>query len=145
MAFRFPLAAVLRLREIHEQREERLLTQILTQMNQARETIVSLDEQIAGAAIAREAALRERMSVAELHAAYGMEALLKERRAFTEQQLAQFTVLRDKQIQVYQAAHRDREVLSKMWQQQKDAFAADLARREQKSLDDLFLSRRLRK
>ena len=145
MAFRFPLAAVLRLREIHEQREERLLTQILTQLNQAQDTIVSLGEQIAAAATTRERALGARMSVAELHAAYGMEALLKERRAFTEQQLAQFTALRDKQILVYQAAHRDREVLSRMRQQQQQAFASSLARQEQKSLDDLFLSRRLRK
>ncbi len=144
MAFRFSLAAVLRLREIHEQREERLLAQILAQVAQARETLASLDVQIAEAAVRRETDLLQRTPAAELHAAYGMSALLKERRQFTADQLAQFEQLRDKQIKTYQAAHQAREVLSTMREKQRDSFLAEQARHQQKALDDMFIARRLR-
>jgi flagellar export protein FliJ len=145
MAYRFPLAAVLRLREIHEQREERLLTQILAQVTQAREAIVSLDRQIAEASARRETELLQRTPAAQLHAAYGMSALLKERKQFTADQLAQFEQLRDKQIKTYQAAHQAREVLSTMRQKQRDSFIAEQARHQQKALDDMFIARRLRR
>jgi flagellar FliJ protein len=144
MAYRFPLAAVLRLREINEQREERLLTQILAQVTQAREAIAALDLQIAEAAARRETELLERTPAAQLHAAYGMSALLKERKQFTVDQLAQFEQLRDKQIKTYQAAHQAREVLSTMRKKQRDSFLAEQARHQQKALDDMFIARRMR-
>lgn len=144
MAFRFPLAAVLRLREINEEREERLLTQILAQVTQTREALASLDRQMVEAAARRESELLQCIPAAQLHSAYGMSALLKERRQFTAEQLAQFEQLRDKQIKTYQAAHQARELLSTMRQKQRDSFIAEQARHQQKALDDMFIARRLR-
>jgi hypothetical protein len=75
MAFRFPLASVLRLREIHEQREERLLTQILAQITQTREAIADTNLEITTSAAGREKALLDSaMSAAEIQASYGMAA-----------------------------------------------------------------------
>jgi flagellar FliJ protein len=142
MAFRFSLASVLRLREIHEQREERLLTEILAQVRQTREALELLDAQIVDAAAGREARLMATMPVAELHAEYGMSALLEERRQFTQSQLAKFEQLRDKQIKTYQAAHQDRELLSNMREEQRASYAVERSRLEQKAVDDLFIARR---
>ncbi len=145
MGFRFPLAAVLRLREIHEQREERLLSQILAQIVQAREAIAAIDVQLAQAAARRETELRGSLAAADLHAAYGLVAMLKERRQFNEEQLAQFEQLRDKQIKVYRAAHQARELLSNMRKQQRESYLAEQNRQQQKVLDDTFIARMLRR
>ncbi len=143
MGFRFPLAAVLRLREIHEQREERLLSQILVQIAQAREAILAIDVEMVASAATREAQLLGRMSAAELHGAYGLAAMLKERRHFHEQQLGRFEALQEKQIKIYRAAHQDRELLSSMREEQQEAYLAEQGRQQQKSLDDLFIARRM--
>ncbi len=82
------------------------------------------------------------MPVAELHAEYGMSALLEERRQFTQSQLAKFEQLRDKQIKTYQGAHQDRELLSNMREEQRASYAMERSRREQKAVDDLFIARR---
>ncbi len=141
MAFRFSLAAVLRLREIHEQREERLLTRILAQVTQTREAISNLDLQLAQAASRREAELRRRMTAIELHVAYGLSAMLKESKQLREQQLVQFEQQRDKQIAVYRRAHQGRELLTNMRQEQQEEFLTEQGRKEQKALDDLFIAR----
>jgi flagellar biosynthesis chaperone FliJ len=44
----------------------------------------------------------------------------------------------------YQAAHRDREALTDMLERQKEAYEQELARNQQKQLDDLFMARRHR-
>jgi flagellar biosynthesis chaperone FliJ len=49
---------------------------------------------------------------------------------------------RVKQLAIYQNAHRDREVLSELRDQQRKAHELEQRRQEQKTLDDLFLARR---
>ena len=145
MAFRFSLAAVLRLREIHEQREERALTETLAQVAHARELLLTLEEQMERAAGQREAGLQRQMSAAELQDAYGLAALLKEQRQVNQKRLVELEHARDEQIKIYQAAHRDREVLSKMQQQQRESFLLEQSRRQQKVLDDSFIARMVRR
>jgi flagellar FliJ protein len=141
MAFRFPLASVLRLREIHEQREERILTEILGRVARTREAIAGLDEQIAQTAVQREHNLLERMSGTELHVSYGTVEMLKQRKQTAESQLRQLEQQRDQQIKVYQAAHQARRVLTNMREDQHEAYLYEQARREQKEIDDLFIAR----
>jgi flagellar FliJ protein len=145
MAFRFSLAAVLRLREIHEEREERLLTQALAQVTEAREALAALGEALAAAIQNREVALSLSMGVAELHAAYGLERLLRERRAAASVRLGETERQRDAQILCYQKAHREREVLATMETRQKESYRVTRARREQTAIDDIFMARRSRK
>ncbi len=145
MAYRFPLAAVLRLREINEQREERLLGQIHAQIKQWRATLASLQSELARTQSECESALRGGISAAHLQDAQAMQRSIEERQKFAEGQIVQFTQLRDKQIEVYRSAHQAREVLSTMERDQKAAFSAALARQSQKVLDDTFLARRARR
>jgi flagellar export protein FliJ len=48
---------------------------------------------------------------------------------------------RVKQLAIYQNAHRDRQVLSELRDQQRKAYELEQRRQEQKTLDDLFLAR----
>jgi flagellar export protein FliJ len=54
-------------------------------------------------------------------------------------------VLREKQIKTYQAAHQRREVLSTMREEQRESFLAEQDRQQQKTLDDMFIARMMRK
>jgi flagellar biosynthesis chaperone FliJ len=61
--------------------------------------------------------------------------------------LGQLQVLeqtRDKQMKVYQAAHREREMLTDIRKRQKDMYEREWLREEQKRLDDTFMARRHR-
>jgi flagellar FliJ protein len=144
MAFRFPLAAVLRVRESIEKREERALQSIQLELARTLHHIEELSVAIGGAHRSREKALQQTISGGHLH------SLLWEEQA-AEQQLksllGQLQVLeqeREKQMKVYQAAHRDREMLTDMLKKQKDIYDQERLRDEQKRLDDIFMARRHR-
>ena len=51
---------------------------------------------------------------------------------------------RDKQLKLYQSAHRNHETLISMKRDQRNAYELEQARTQQKSLDDLFMARRHR-
>ncbi len=142
MAFRFPLAAVLRLREIDEEREERLLTGILTRLGQTRQAIAEIDLALAQVSAWREAALGSALPAAELYSFYERRASLEASRRIHQEQLTKLEALRLQQLEVYQRAHRGRRMLADMKAEQKNAWEAGLAHREQKTADDLFLARR---
>ncbi len=144
MAFRFPLASVLRLREIEEQREERLLTQILNQIAETKAELVSIDQRVAEVHLRRQAELADPIAATQLHSSYALVQLLKEHRQAREAVLAQFELLREKQLRAYQTAHQGRELLSTMRDEQQATHADARARQDQKSLDDIFASRRMR-
>ncbi|HEY0785278.1 MAG TPA: flagellar FliJ family protein [Acidobacteriaceae bacterium] len=145
MAFRFSLAAVLRLREIDEQREERLLTQILAQLAQTRMALESVERQLGEAARQRETSLQASTGAAELQSCYALAAALRERRQRTVEELASVGRRREEQMRVYQAAHQAHEVLRTMEAEQRAGYTAEQARREQKIQDDTFLARRGRR
>jgi flagellar export protein FliJ len=142
MAFRFSLATVLRLREIAEEREERLLGQILTQMARARESLTDLQAQQLDSIRRREVELTQQIAVAELHVFYGEIKLLGEKQQLAREQIEKLEALRVQQTKVYELAHQARELLSGMREEQLDAFEYERGRKEQGTLDDNFSSRR---
>jgi flagellar FliJ protein len=141
MGFRFTLAAVLRLREIREEIEERRLSEILAQIARTRESITVIDAEMVEAAAKRDRDLSGGMSGSELHAANGLAAMLKEHRQLRLAKLAHLEQLRDQQIPVYKRAHQDRELLSGMREEQREEYAAGQLRQQQKLVDDLFTAR----
>ncbi len=145
MGFRFTLAAVMRLREIREQIEERRLSEILVQIARTRESIATIEVEMDEAAAKREKDLANRMSGSELHAANGLAAMLKEHRQLRQEKLAHLERLRDQQIPVYKRAHQDRELLSGMREEQHEEYATEQKRQQQKVVDDLFITRMRRK
>ena len=144
MAFRFSLATVLRLREIAEEREERLLSQILAQLARARQKLAELEAEHAACICKREAHLQGSMSACELHVFYGEMRLLEEQQQLEREQIEKLETLRLRQTKLYEVAHQARELLSNMRDEQRGTFEYEQARREQSTLDDLFISRRVR-
>jgi flagellar export protein FliJ len=142
MGFRFPLATLLRLREIAEQREERLLGQILNQIVQGRQTLADLEVQRRNLIAQRELALQQTTSAFDIMGFYGRMQEIDTLEATGREHLAKLVTLREQQMKVYEAAHRNRELLSGMKGEQLEAYRREQTRQEQNAMDDNFSSRR---
>jgi flagellar FliJ protein len=142
MAFRFSLATLLKLREIAEQREERLLGQIQGQIVQARQSLVDLAAQRVALFHAREQALQQSTSAVDLLNSYELVRGVERLETSGREQLAKLITLRDQQMKIYQGAHQKAEVLTEMRGDQKELFYKELTKREQSTMDDNFNSRR---
>lgn len=142
MSFEFPLSTVLRVRGITEEREERLLQQILLEISQTLEALAAADAEIEGSNASRRGEIFKPIEGYNVHASYGEVKNLKQSKASLEQKMEKLKQLRDRQMKVYQAARRNREVLSDMHHAQRDAYNSELARREQMRSDDNFGVRR---
>jgi flagellar FliJ protein len=142
MAFHFSLGTVLRVRGIVEEREERLLQQILFEISQTFEAIAQTDAQLAKLDDLRRQSLFQHFNGHNLHASYGEVEELKKNRKELEARMEKLEQLRDKQILVYETARRNREMLTDMREEKRTAYESDLARVEQKTLDDNYIARR---
>lgn len=142
MTFRFPLATLLRLREIAELREERLLEQILAQIAEGRRTLVDLAERRLLLIQQRERSLQSSTSASNLTDSYVHVRAVERMEKDGREQVAKLLALRDQQMKIYEAAHRDRDLLSDMRLGQKEAFQKVRTRQEQNAMDDSFGSRR---
>ncbi len=141
MAFRFPLATVLRYRESLEKREEVELQKVQLEILQVRLQIQHMDQEIAGAQQSREAKLRETITAFQLQAMLDDVNAAVERKRKLQEELEKLELLRKERMKAYQAAHRSRQMLSDIRGRQQDAYELDAARRQQKALDDLFATR----
>jgi flagellar FliJ protein len=142
MGFRFPLATLLRLREIAEQREERLLGQILNQMAQSRLSLATLEQQRRDLIAQRELTLQQPTSGFDLTGFYGQLRGIDDLERTGREHLAKLVTLRDQQMKIYETAHRNLEVLAGLEGDQRDAFRLAQGRKEQNAMDDNFSSRR---
>lgn len=144
MPFRFSLATVLRIRESLEKREERALQKIQLEMAHVLRQIEELNAEIAKSHEMREQEMAQLIPASHLHMLLWQVQAAGERRVTLFQNLLVLEQQRDQQIKVYQQAHRDRETLTDMSNQQRDLYEQEQARGEQKSLDDIFMARRHR-
>jgi flagellar export protein FliJ len=142
MAFQFPLASVLRVRGILEEREERLLQKILFEISQTVENLARTDAEIAGSDVSRREDVFKPFVGHHLHAAYGEVKELKRSRKELEEQISKLEQLRDRQLIAYEGARRNREMITDMHSEQRSVYDSDTARREQKMVDDNHLARR---
>jgi flagellar export protein FliJ len=138
MAFEFALSPVLWLREVVEEREERLLLRIVKEIAALDELIDGVDAELAAANATRRADLARPSNGAHLRAWYAHIEDLRHRRGDYEQKIKQLEELRDKQMQVYQTARRDRQMLDEMRYQERAAYENLAARHEQSTVDDSF-------
>jgi flagellar export protein FliJ len=141
MAFRFSLATVLRYRDSMEKREELALKRVLMEIARTRLEIEHLTRQIARAQAAVEKTLEQPVSAAHLQSMVSEIDALFDRKKSLSESLAALERRRQLQMQAYQAAHRDRKMLSEMANRQRDAYEQERARREQKFVDDIFAAR----
>ena len=142
MAFQFSLATVLRVRGIIEEREEGILQKILFDISKIFDDLERTDAQLAESDASRHADVFKPCIGLQVHASYGELKELKQRRKDLEGQIKKLEQARDGQLIVYEAARRDREMLTDMREKKRSAYDADVNKREQKALDDNYIARR---
>ena len=142
MAFHFALGTVLRVRDIVEAKEERVLQTILFEISKTRDALARVQKEIEAAVISRNAGALDRSLALELHASYGELNQLRARSEELAEQIRKFEILRDKQVIIFEQARRNREMLTDMRAKKLNAYESDIARGEQKIMDDNFIARR---
>jgi flagellar export protein FliJ len=142
MAFEFSLATVLRLRGIIEEREEGILQKILFDISSICDDLERTDTLLAESNASRHADVYKSCIALQVHASYGHVKELKQRRQDLASQIQRLEQARDGQLVVYQAARRDREMLTDMLEKKRSAHNAGVILREQKALDDNYNARR---
>jgi len=138
MAFKFPLATVLRVRLIREQREERLLQQVLFQIRQTMAQMAAVDAELERVGVQRAEHVFQPMAAHQLHGSYSELGYLRQKRKELESALAQLEDAKDKQRASYEAARRDRKMLTEMRERQHSVFQFDADKREQRKVDEYF-------
>jgi flagellar export protein FliJ len=144
MPFRFPLASVLLVRQNTEEREERALQKIQFEMARVIHQVEVLTAEIVKAHDAREQAMRQPIPAIQLHSFLWQAEACAEKKKTLLHRLQILEQERARQMKVYQAAHRDRETLTDMLNEQRTVYEQEQARSQQKNLDDIFISRRHR-
>jgi flagellar export protein FliJ len=142
MAFHFSLATVLRVRTIIEEREEGILQKILFDISKVFDDLERIDTQIEEADNSRHTEALKLCIGFDVHASYGEVKELRQRRKDFEGKIQKLEEARDKQLALYEAARRNREMLTDMRAKKRTAYDAEMNKREQKTLDDNYISRR---
>lgn len=142
MPFRFPLQAVLHYRQSIEHQQEIRLRAANQQVARVQHLIEQVDFRRKDLRSMEMEELSAGTTAAELQFGLLREASLLRQRKELEQQLARMQQLRDQQREIFRQARRGRETLESVRDRQLGVYKKDAARREQRSLDDLFLMRR---
>jgi len=141
MPFRFNLDAVLRFRESVERTEKAILRRLVGEIADVELEIKQVDLKQIQLREQRERDLSQTVPGVHLTEIAEHEMLLRQVASDLRSQLAQLESKQIKQMAVYQAARQDRQVLSELRDRKQRAHVLDQRRQEQKTLDDLFLSR----
>lgn len=142
MAFRFPLETLLRFRQSVERQEEMQLQAVNQNLRNLNAEIESFEQSENNRCAARKESLTAGLSGAELHFELCCDAMAEHRRGALQKERARQEKLRDQQYEKFRQARIQREVLESVRETQLRSYQKEQARREQRSLDDLFLMRR---
>lgn len=141
MPFRFPLAKVLLVKESVKKQEERALQKILLEMSRVAHRIEKLSEEIAESQIALERALQQPIPAIEVQTLSLRAQRATEDRRDLVRELQTLEQNRERQAELYHAAHRNCEVLINLLEKQKDDYEQEQTRVEQKQMDDIVIAR----
>jgi flagellar FliJ protein len=144
MAFRFPLAAVLRVRESVERQEERALRKILLEMAHVTRQIDQLIAEIAEACNEEERAMQRPIPASQVQMLVWKTQAAVEKRTALDRNRQTLEEQRDQQLKIYHSAHRNCETLIDLRDAQRDRYEQERTRSDQKLLDDTFAARRQR-
>jgi flagellar export protein FliJ len=144
MSFQFSLDTVLQVRGILEEQEERMLQKILQEIARTREALAQIEAGIAESDAARCNGFFTPVVGHNIHAAYGEMQELKQKRQEHQEKIISLEDLRDRQLIVYAKARQNREVLADICEEKRKVYESDMAHVEQKVMDDVFISRRVR-
>ena len=145
MAFHFTLAVVLRYRKSLEEREELLLQELLAsrggllrQLQQNRDAFSRLQEAM------QHGLQQEPTPAVEVQFSLARLGSIQRRQESLQLQLSELEVRIAEQTERYRRQRRNREVLESLRDRQLDDYRIEQKRREQASLDELYLLRRSR-
>lgn len=145
MAFHFTLAAVLHYRESIEKREYMTLEKRHHE-KLALEEEISRNAGLLRAAIeSRNSGLSRGLRAAELQAEADYEKWLDAQSVSLSARLQEAKTRWQKQLAVYQMARRNRELLDRLRSKEMESYNREMAKREQKMIDEMFLARRERR
>ena len=142
MPFRFPLQVLLHLRQSLEHQQELRLRAANQQVARVRHALQQLDANIRQTHALSAQYLAAGTTGAELSFLQATEGSLHTQRQELEHELLRCQHLRDQQERVFRQARRERETFENLRSEQLRTYQRDLARRQQRQLDDLFLMRK---
>ncbi|MFZ0745677.1 MAG: flagellar FliJ family protein [Terracidiphilus sp.] len=141
MAFKFSLAAVLRVRESIERREELALQRIQFEIARIRRRIDELNDQITGKHNARNESMRQPVYSYEVQAILHEVNAAMDLRQALHGSLGSLELERETRMKAYQTAYADRQMLTDMLVQKQNEYEQEQVRTQQKSIDEMFASR----
>lgn len=141
MAFRFPLATVLRVRESVEKREELTLQKIQLEAARIRHLIEVLTAEIANLHDKIDKAVQRSVQANHLQSMLREVSTAAEARQILSQSLKALEQQRDQQLKVYRAAYSARQMLTNLLTKSRESYELEQARTQQKQLDDIFAAR----
>ena len=141
MAFRFPLAPVLRLRESQEELELQRLEQAQYEIARTLHLLEEMRNQRRIALTEKERELASGLVAAHLHFSEHIQHHLQEQEKALRASLAELQLRRKQQMEIYEEAKRKRQMLGKLREKQQAAYESKLAHQSQRIADDSFLAR----
>lgn len=141
MPFRFSLEGVLSYRKNLEHTEELTLNKILQEIAAKYQQLQQLQNDHRSLREQRDRDLARAQPAVYLQELAEKEKYIERVIEIFQAQLRELDIKREAQLAVLRAAQQDREVLDEVRKQKHDAYQREQNRREQKTLDDLFLSR----
>jgi flagellar protein FliJ len=142
MSFRFPLQTVLHLRQSVEHQHELRLQAANQQVARVRQLLRRLDDHIREFRQQSSRELESGMSGAALRFALDLESVLAVRRRELEMELSRVSRIRDQQQRTFEQVRREREKFESLRQHAMRDYRIDRDRRDQRTLDELFLLQR---
>jgi flagellar export protein FliJ len=142
MPFRFPLQALLHLRQSLEHQQELRLRAANQQVARVRHALEQLDDRVRQTQTLCSQYLAGGTTGAELSFLQTTQGLLHSQRQELERELLRCQHVRDQQERIFRQARRERETFESLRDEQLRSYERDQARREQRHLDALFLMRK---
>jgi flagellar export protein FliJ len=141
MPFRFSLESILTFRKNVEHAEELALNRILQEIAAAQLQLQRIEEDHRSFRAQRDRDLAKGLPAAYLQEIVEKEQYLENAAHLMRAQLPELNKKREAQLVVLRIAQQDREVLAGMRKQKHATYQREQNQRDQKALDDLFLSR----
>jgi flagellar export protein FliJ len=140
MAFRFSLAAVLKLRQSLEQQEYFKLLKLQQEITNIEGEIHQTEEQELQAEVGRTLELAHGLPAGHLQDSYEKSLAWTRLRETLKLKLKETEARRRQQLVTYRTVRQGREILEKIRERQHSEYIRDRNKRQQALIDDLFLS-----
>jgi flagellar export protein FliJ len=141
MAFRFPLRALRRVRELYERREGQRLGALTHRLISAQKQLAILKQDRLEEAGSLAKSLRQGMTGAEVQFQVVCSSLCMGRIKAAALVLERVSQQRERQLIEYRRARQKREVIERLYERQLAAYRRTQARRDQQQATDMFLLR----